>query len=216
MSYILPAGSLGRTKNKWGLGGYSPRGMRAWALSPRQRARLRGGLGDDFLETTDMPINGTLVPPTISPIELTLPSVDTTSVPITGGLIAPTVSPIVLQPGVNPSIDSAYKNLLTQQQNSQSPLDYVSPQAAIAAGLPPQSVYSSWSSAIAKFPTQTAALAAGIPAGVVTQLWAQSRTAVPVTTSWFDQQTFGVSNKVLAAGIGGILLLTMAGGRGRR
>lgn len=107
------------------------------------------------------------------------------------------------------SIDAAYKNLLTQQQSSQSPLDYVSPQAAIAAGLNAQTVYNAWSGALAKFPTQQAALAAGVPPGVVTQLWMQSRqTAATQPTSFLDQAPLGIANKYVLGG--GAVLVALA------
>lgn len=57
---------------------------------------------------------------------------------------------------------------------STNPLDYTSPQAAIAAGLDPPTVYTKWMAALAKFPSPQAAISAGVPAGVVNQLWQQS------------------------------------------
>lgn len=57
---------------------------------------------------------------------------------------------------------------------STNPLDYTSPQAAIAAGLDPPTVYGKWTAALAKFPSPQAAISAGVPAGVVNQLWQQS------------------------------------------
>ena len=71
-----------------------------------------------------------------------------------------------------------YPNLFTTQQVSQNPLDYVSPQSAIAAGLPAGPVSTTWVNALAKFPTQNDALAAGVPPTVVTALWARSRAAM--------------------------------------
>lgn len=119
------------------------------------------------------------------------------------------------QPGVNPSTQAAYKNLLTQQQSSKDPLDYISPQAAIAAGLDAQTVYNAWSKGLQKFPTQNAALQAGVPAGVVTQLWSQSRAALPAVTSWLNQSPLGFPNLWLIAGGLGIVMLA-GGRRGRR
>lgn len=57
---------------------------------------------------------------------------------------------------------------------STNPLDYTSPQAAIAAGLDPVTVYSKWTAALARFSSPQAAISAGVPAGVVNQLWQQS------------------------------------------
>jgi len=53
----------------------------------------------------------------------------------------------------------------------QGPLDYISPQAAIAAGLDQTVVYSAWSAAVNQFPNPQAAMDAGVPPGVVTELW---------------------------------------------
>ena len=60
-------------------------------------------------------------------------------------------------------------------------LNYVSPQAAIAAGMDPATVTAQWTKALAVFPTADAAIAAGIPAGVVTQLFVASRQYVKPT-----------------------------------
>jgi hypothetical protein len=97
------------------------------------------------------------------------------------------------------------------------PLNFVSPQAAIAAGADPQKTATRWTQAVASFPTQSAAIAAGIPAGVITQLWAASRSIVPPPAggSWFDGSTFGIKNVYLVAGLAGIVLLA-GGKRGRR
>lgn len=180
MSYLLPAGTAARTVNKWGLGRL------------RHKAHVRGrGMG--FLGDVSPDCPGIVIDP------------------ITGEL-CPNLPPIAAAPSqpVNPAIDQAYKNMLTQQQPSQSPLDYVSPQAAIAAGLPQQTVYNAWSQALAKFPTQNAALAAGIPAGVVTQLWAPSRAAVPAPSGLFG----GIdTTTLLFLGGGALLLLPILRGR---
>lgn len=96
------------------------------------------------------------------------------------------------------------------------PLNFVSPQAAIAAGADPTKTATAWTKAVASFPTTSAALAAGIPAGVVTQLWAASRSVVvPPGSSWFDGSTFGIKNSYLVAGLAGIALLA-GGKKGRR
>jgi hypothetical protein len=57
---------------------------------------------------------------------------------------------------------------------SSSALDYTSPQAAIIAGLDPNTVVAAWTKALARFPSPQAAISAGVPAGVVNQLWQQS------------------------------------------
>jgi len=185
MSYLLAAGTAPRTVQKWGLGRFNTRKF----VTP-QRRNLRG-LGQD---SPDCPAS----------------VID----PFTGELCAnlPPIAPPPSQPGVDPAVQQAYKNLLTTQQASQNPLDYVSPQAAIAAGLPAQAVYNAWSAGLAKFPTQQAALQAGIPAGVVTQLWAQSRSAAPASSSGFFS---GISTTTLLLIGGGILVLPRLLGRRR-
>jgi hypothetical protein len=66
-------------------------------------------------------------------------------------------------------------NPLTVAGAPGSALQYVSPQAAIAAGLDPTSVMNEWTQALAVFPTAQDAINAGVPAGVVTQLFVASR-----------------------------------------
>jgi hypothetical protein len=105
----------------------------------------------------------------------------------------------------------------TAQPMSLDPLNFVSPQAAIAAGADPQKTAAAWTKAVASFPSANAAVAAGIPAGVVTQLWAASRSVIPPPSgSWFDGSTFGIPNKFFAFGAGGIMLLAVLGGKRRR
>jgi hypothetical protein len=213
--YLLPAGTSARTVNKWGLGVLYTRVPRSRGLSRwkdyNQGFRAPSALGQD---SPDCP--GSVIDPITGELCNTLPGQPTIPIePSSYDTSAiPSVAAAPSQPGVNPSMQAAYKNLLTQQQNSQNPLDYVSPQAAIAAGLPAQAVYNAWSAAMARFPSQNAALAAGIPAGVVTQLWAQSRAAAPATTSSLFG---GISTTTLLFAGGAVLLLPMLlGGRGRR
>jgi hypothetical protein len=215
--YLLPAGTGARTVNKWGMGNLYTRvprskglrGFGAWKSYRRGAPRLPGALGDvspDCPGSVVDPITGELCPTTaVGPGGSYIPGSPDYGLP--GVAAAPS------QPGVNPAVQQAYQNLLTQQQNSKDPLDYVSPQAAIAAGLPSQAVYNAWSASLAKFPTQNAALAAGIPAGVVTQLWAPSRAAASApTTSLFA----GVSTTTLLFAGGAVLLLPMLLGGRRR
>jgi hypothetical protein len=98
------------------------------------------------------------------------------------------------------------------------PLNFVSPQAAIAAGADPTKTFAAWNKAVSTFATPQAAVAAGIPAGVVTSLFASSRSLVapPAGPSWLDQSTFGIPNKYLLIGAGGIALLAASGGKRRR
>lgn len=117
-------------------------------------------------------------------------------------------------PPIPAQINSSY----TVEPMNLDPLNFVSPQAAIAAGADPQKTAAAWTKAVASFPTQQAALAAGIPAGVITQLWPTSRSAwgsVQSGGSWFDGSTFGIKNAYLVAGLAGIALLA-GGKKGRR
>jgi hypothetical protein len=74
-------------------------------------------------------------------------------------------------PGQATAATGVWTKLYTQTPGSQDPLSYVSPQAAIAAGLDSRTVYAKWAAAINKYPSANAAIAAGVPAGVATQLW---------------------------------------------
>jgi hypothetical protein len=97
---------------------------------------------------------------------------------------------------------------------STDPLDYVSPQQAIAAGLDPGKVYAAWSTSLQKFASPSAAISAGVPAGVVNQLWQDSANKKANTPpSFFSQSTFGIPNTILAAGLGAIVLLGVMKGR---
>jgi hypothetical protein len=102
--------------------------------------------------------------------------------------------------------------MLSNAQPSQNPLDYISPQAAIASGLDATAVYTAWSKGLAQYPTQQAALNAGIPAGVVTQLWTQSRQYVGAQTSFFGLS----SGTLLMLGAGLLGFAALSGGRRRR
>jgi len=107
-------------------------------------------------------------------------------------------------------------NIFVSATPSQSPLDYVSPQAAIAAGLNSQVVYAAWAQSLAQFPTTQAALAAGVPSGVINQLWTASRayvgTAAPAAGT-----LLGIPTTYLMLGGAGIFALALLGGqKGRR
>jgi hypothetical protein len=96
---------------------------------------------------------------------------------------------------------------------SQNPLDYTSPQAAIAAGLDPTTVYNAWSKSLARFPSPQAAIAAGVPAGVVNQLWQQSNVAA-ANAAAASASSFPWG--FVAIGAAGLLLLPALSGRRRR
>lgn len=98
---------------------------------------------------------------------------------------------------------------------SKSPLDYTSPQAAIAAGLPAAQVMATWSAALARYPSPQAAIAAGIPAGVVNQLWQQSNVNAANAAAASAASSSSLTTLAMY-GIGGIVLLSVLGGKGRR
>lgn len=201
MSYLLPArvkpnaklSGLGfpvASRKRFGLG----------AVLIPFRPRSLGRLGDDddglIAPTYDAPPAPlVLLPGTAYP---TSSELTTTSSVLPNTLIAP---------GPQISNTQAYQNLLTTQQNSTDPLDYVSPQAAIAAGLPASQVNASWNTALAQYPTQAAALAAGIAPAIVTSLWASSRAAVPAASS------SALSGSTLLYLAGGVALLAVLSAR---
>jgi len=101
---------------------------------------------------------------------------------------------------------------------SQNPLDYTSPQAAIAAGLPSATVMATWSASLARFPSPQAAISAGIPAGVVNQLWEQSKVNAANASSASAASSAQMAS-ILPWAAGGLLLfaaLSGGGGSGRR
>jgi hypothetical protein len=161
----------------------------------RYRQRSLRGLGQDYIHASTGP--GAPAPDLTDAAPLTIEQAN--------AIFGPGAPPV---PNVPPGpAATAYSSVLTSAQASQNPTDYISPQAAIAAGLDPQKVYSAWSGALAKFPTQQAALAAGVPAGVVNQLWTASRSASAPSSSWLDQTTFGIPNKWLLGGGVGVFAL---------
>jgi hypothetical protein len=103
-------------------------------------------------------------------------------------------------------------------QPSTNPLDYTSPQAAIAAGLDAATVYSKWTASLARFSSPQAAISAGVPAGVVNQLWQQSyQNAANKAAAAPSGSIFGLSTgTLLAAGAGLFAIAALGGGRGRR
>ena len=210
--YLLPTGMVPRVNRKLtGLGA-----LRRIALRP-DLGRLRGyrlrGLGDAQDPNAIDPLTGeTFADESVpgSPAALNLQN----ALAEATAALTPTPPP-ASQPQGPVQIPDPLANIRANMQNSQSPLDYVSPQAAIAAGLNSQVVYAAWAQGLARYPTQQAAIAAGIPAGVVTQLWGQSRQSVPpASTSFFDQAPLGIANKYLiAAGAGLFALVSLKGGR---
>jgi hypothetical protein len=218
--YLLPAAP--RTSNKWGMGriGYTSSSDQAW--------RMRG-LGRMGLQPVRLPNLGRLGQSTGAEclyyaddgvtVEFVDPESNQTECGSTGGRwIGPaaigTPSPM---PAQNPSpvyggASNAAITTVNAGKPSSSPLDYISPQAAIAAGLDAQTVYNAWSAALSRFPSPQAAIAAGVPAGIVNQLWQPAHvTAMDKASSIFS----GISGTTVALVGGGVLLLSLIGKRRR-
>ncbi len=194
MAYLLPATSTVRNQK---LGAfvpairYRPGLLHGW----RSQWKRRRTLGQ---------------PPPDATLVLQYPPTNTTP------SLPPCPPPLICSAGQGSGspADEAYQNLITSAHQSSDPLDYISPQAAIAAGLDANTVYAAWSTALrqqiasGKIKSQQDAIAQGWPAGVVTQLWAQASSgAGPAGASWLDQAPLGIANKWLLAAGGGIFLL---------
>ena len=98
---------------------------------------------------------------------------------------------------------------------STNPLDYTSPQAAIAAGLDANTVMAAWTKSLARFPSPQAAISAGVPAGVVNQLWQQSQVNAANNAAASAASSAQLSS-LLPWAAGGLLLLAAFGGGRRR
>lgn len=70
-----------------------------------------------------------------------------------------------------PSLVAAPSAQLVQPPWSTNPLQFVSPQQAIASGLDPTAVYAAWSNRVNSYPSSQAAVNAGIAPATVTELW---------------------------------------------
>jgi hypothetical protein len=148
----------------------------------------------------------------------------TTPVDVTGALPLDTsnwqapASTMPFAPTNYPPLPAQINSSYTTSPMTLDPLNFVSPQSAIAAGADPTKTAAAWTKAVASFPTAQAAVAAGVPAGVVTSLWSASRAVVPPPSgpSWFDGSTFGIKNIFLVGGLGFVALLAAGGKKGRR
>ena len=225
MSYLTTTrspsllGSYGRRGGSPSLlHGYGPRGASPSLLgSMARRRRSMRGLGDASSDLLLAPgfsagQQGLDPFPVNAPLPLDNQYWNAATIPT---LTANTpVSPGSLTQGPVPQ---SLTNLLTGMTPPTDPLSYISPQAAIAAGMDPTTVYNAWAQSMAQFPTQQAALAAGVPAGVVTQLWGQSRSYVQpaAAPSWWTGTTAGISNTTLALG-GGVALMLFAFSSGKK
>jgi len=87
-------------------------------------------------------------------------------------------------------------------------LCYATPQAAIAAGVNPQTVSQDWGLFVRSYSSPGAAVAAGVPAGAVTQFWS----ATPGATAISPTTLLLIGGGLLAL----VALSGNGGGRGRR
>jgi hypothetical protein len=224
--YLLPASP--RTVNKWRMGGLGLAPVRlpnlgasttaqSWRrpLSGRMSGRRMRGLGDD------PPGSGYctyLNPDGSAPESIDLFST-TAECGANGGVWTAalnTPSPVGRQ-NTNPVTGGASNGGITTvpaATPSKDPLDYVSPQAAIAAGLPQDAVYAAWTKALARFPSPQAAISAGVPAGVVNQLWQQSNVNAANAAAKSQASSAQLAG-ILPWAAGGLLLLAVMGGRKR-
>ncbi len=212
MAYLLPATSAVRNRK---LGAfvpairYRPGLLQGW----RSQWKRRRSLGQE------VPAIAPYGPPTIEETPAWILQARRTT-PSTPECPPPLICSAGQGSGT-PDAGDAYQNLITSARQSSDPLDYISPQAAIAAGLDANTVYGAWANALrqqiasGQIKSQQDAIAQGWSPGVVTQLWAQAATAIgPSRAAWLDQAPLGIANKWLLAGGAGIFLL--AGLRGRR
>jgi hypothetical protein len=218
--YLLQPSTAPRTATKWGLGRF------AGASSTGQPWRMRG-LGRMGLQPVRLPQLGRLgQPPVSSPngcvyygadgvtVESIDPNSNVTECNVNGGQWygTPALNTPSLPGAQNPSPSTGGASnggitTVMAAKPSTSPLDYTSPQAAIAAGLDPQTVYNAWSAALARFPSPQAAISAGVPAGVVNQLWQSAY----VNKAAAPAPSIGIGTIVLVGG--GLFLLSALGGR---
>jgi hypothetical protein len=118
---------------------------------------------------------------------------------------------------------AAFTALQNSAVNSSSPLDYTSPSAAVAAGVPAATVASQWSTAqgVNSFATPqaataalTAVMGASAAAAQVARLWAGGP-GVYQQPSFFNGSTAGIPNVLLLGGLALVLVISSGGG-GRR
>jgi len=220
MAYLIPSSSAVRNRK---LAGFVPaRRYQPGLLSGfyrRTRGRIRSGVAGLGQEVwSEVPAIAPYGPPTIEETPAwILQAMHTTP---TSVVDCPPPLTCSSGQGSGAPVDQAYRDLITSARQSSDPLDYVSPQAAIAAGLEAQTVYTAWVNALrsqiasGKIKSQQDAIAQGWAPGVVTQLWAQASAAVVGTSaSWLDQAPLGIANKWLLAGGAGIFALVSMRGR---
>lgn len=104
----------------------------------------------------------------------------------------------------NPVFNAAPSPQLVQPPTSSYPLDYASPQSAIAAGLDQTKVNTAWTAYVNSFPGVQAAINAGLAPGVVTEYW-NGGPGPAAPPPWYKKYAV-----LLIAG-GGAVLLALAG-----
>jgi hypothetical protein len=205
------------TDQSWRMSGLGLQPVNLPALGRMKRMRGLGRLGQPPVSSPDGCVY-------YGPDGVTVESIDTqsnsTECGVNGGRwygTQPLNTPSLPAGAQNPSpVGGAGSNAgittVIAGRPSTSPLDYTSPQAAIAAGLDPQTVYNAWSAALSRFPSPQAAISAGVPAGVVNQLWQQSHVNAAAAQS--APGIFGnISIGTVVLFAGGLFVLSALGGR---
>lgn len=105
---------------------------------------------------------------------------------------------------VEGSASNAGITVANDAQPSQDPLSYVSPQAAVAAGLDSRTVALAWQQALWTYPSPQAAIAAGFPAGVVNQYWTAAPPPAPKKSLLGTLLFAGAALVATAALVGGM------------
>jgi hypothetical protein len=218
--YLMDSTIQSVNNRKWNLGRLAMAPVRLRGVvnaSSSQPWRMRG-LGRLGQDSPDCP--GSVIDPYTGELCANLPGTPgaaTGTVPRTPVFTDPITGTVTVVPQ-NPSPVAGGGNnsgitLPPTSTPSQSPLDYTSPQAAIAAGLDPTTVYNAWSKALARFPSPQAAISAGIPAGVVNQLWQQSNVAAANAAA---KSASSIPWGMIGLGAGALVLLSALGGKRRR
>lgn len=206
-SYLRGTGRLGSL-------GFRPNqaAQRIYRRRPPVSNGLRGyrGIGDD---STD-PFAG-ISPGDLTALATPAPMFDPTESIATGNML---VDPTTLGPTPSQAFSVLQENLTP----SSSAADYVSPQAAISAGLPASTVNATWatsqgvnsfSSPQAATAALTASMGAAQAAATVAKLWSGGGQAAPVSAGFLNSSTAGIPNTVLIGGGLLVLLLGMMGGK---
>ena len=131
--------------------------------------------------------------------------------------------------GVDAANNAAYAALQSSITPDSNPTDFVSPSAALAAGVPAASVNAAWATAqgVNSFPSQqaaisalTASMGAAAAASTVAKLWTGGGQTLPSSgTPWLSQSSIvaGMPNSsVLMWGVVGLVGFSLLSGKKRR